>query len=155
MPPLFTQLLAERLNSGSQVNVREGVEGDTLQAGWVYLAPGGHHMALARAGSEMRLHLNDDPAENCCRPAADVLFRSVARCYGAGALGVVLTGMGQDGLSGSRALHAAGGQVLAQDEASSVVWGMPRAVALAGFAQAVLPLDQLGPEVVRRTQAHG
>ena len=111
--------------------------------------------AIAGGGYEIRLHLHDEPPENCCRPAADELFRAVARCYGAGALGVVLTGMGQDGLIGSQALHAAGGQVLAQDEASSVVWGMPRSVALAGLAQAVLPLESIGQEVVRRVQAHG
>ena len=155
MPPLFTQLLAERLDVTSQVTVREGSERDVVRPGFVYLAPGGHHMVLAHEGSEIRLHVQDEPPENCCRPAADVLFRSVARCYGAGALAVVLTGMGQDGLAGSRVLQAAGGQVLAQDEASSVVWGMPRAVALAGLAQAVLSLEEMGPEVVRRVQAHG
>lgn len=112
-------------------------------------------MALSHAGSEIRLHMHDGPPENCCRPAADVLFRSVVSCYGASSLGVVLTGMGQDGLAGSRAMHAAGGQVLAQDEASSVVWGMPRSVAQAGLAQAVLSLEEVGPEIVRRVQAHG
>ena len=103
----------------------------------------------------MRLRMNDGPPENCCRPAADVLFRSVARCFGAGALGVVLTGMGQDGMLGARTIHAAGGQVLAQDEATSVVWGMPRAVAEAGVAQAVLPLEAVGPEVVKKVNGNG
>ena len=112
-------------------------------------------METARQGTEVRLRMTDAPPENSCRPAADVLFRSVARCYHAGALGVVLTGMGQDGMRGAQAIHEAGGQVLAQDEASSIVWGMPRAVAEAGLAQAVLPLRELGKEVVRRAQTRG
>ena len=155
MPPLFTQLLAERLDATCPVAVREGVDGGLLEPGVVYIAPGGRHMETVREGAEVRLRMHDGPPENCCRPAADVLFRSAARCYGSGALGVVLTGMGQDGMLGSQAIHAAGGQVLAQDEATSVVWGMPRAVAEAGLAQAVLPLQELGEEVVRRVQTNG
>ena len=112
-------------------------------------------METVREGAITRLHMHDGPQENCCRPAADVLFRSAARCFGAGVLGVVLTGMGQDGMLGAQAIHAAGGQVLAQDEATSVVWGMPRAVAEAGLAQAVLPLQDLGEEVVRRVHRNG
>jgi len=155
MPPLFTQLLAERLDATCAVKVREGVEGTVIEPGTVYIAPGGHHMETVRDGTAIRLHMHDGPQENCCRPAADVLFRSTVRCFGGGVLGVVLTGMGQDGMLGAREIHAAGGQVLAQDEASSVVWGMPRAVAEAGLAQAVLPLQELGKEVVRRVQKNG
>ena len=155
MPPLFTQLLAERLDASCAVAVREGIDGTQIEPGTVYIAPGGHHMETVRDGTAIRLRLHDGPQENCCRPAADVLFRSVAQCFGAGVLGVVLTGMGQDGMLGAQAIHAAGGQVLAQDEATSVVWGMPRAVAEAGLAQAVLPLEELGQEVVRRVQKNG
>ncbi len=155
MPPLFTRLLAERLDAASPLAVREGLEGVRLEAGVVYIAPGSHHMVARGSGAEIFLHMSDEPPENCCRPAADVLFRSVAKCYQAGVLGVVLTGMGQDGMRGAEAIQAAGGQVIAQDEASSVVWGMPRAVAEAGLAGLVLPLNQIGPEVVRRVRAHG
>jgi two-component system, chemotaxis family, protein-glutamate methylesterase/glutaminase len=155
MPPLFTQLLAERLDATSPVRVVEGTDGMPLEPGTVYIAPGGHHMETMRDGATYRLRLHDGPQENCCRPAADVLFRSTVKCFGAGVLGVVLTGMGQDGMLGSQAIHAAGGQVLAQDEATSVVWGMPRAVAEAGLAQAVLPLEELGKEVVRRVHKNG
>jgi two-component system chemotaxis response regulator CheB len=155
MPPLFTQLLAERLDASCAVTVREGADGALLEPGTLYIAPGGHHMETVRDGACLRLRLHDGPQENCCRPAADVLFRSTARCFGAGVLGVVLTGMGQDGMLGAQEIQAAGGQVLVQDEATSVVWGMPRAVAEAGLAQAVLPLHELGPEVVRRVQKNG
>ena len=155
MPPVFTQLLAERLDAASQLAVREGLEGVRLEAGVVYIAPGSHHMVARGSGAEIFLHLSDEPPENCCRPAADVLFRSVARCYQAGVLGVVLTGMGQDGMRGAEAIHLAGGQVIAQDELSSVVWGMPRAVAEAGLAAAVLPLREIAEEVARRVRAHG
>jgi two-component system, chemotaxis family, protein-glutamate methylesterase/glutaminase len=154
MPPVFTQLLAERLNAASGLAVREGLEGVRLEAGVVYIAPGSHHMVARGSGAEIFLHMSDEPPENCCRPAADVLFRSVAKCYQAGVLGVVLTGMGQDGMRGAEAIHLAGGQVIAQDEASCVVWGMPRAVAEAGLAAVVLPLSKIGEEVARRV-AHG
>jgi two-component system, chemotaxis family, protein-glutamate methylesterase/glutaminase len=150
MPEVFTKLLAERLNVNSRVRVLEGVAGDTLQAGVVYLAPGGHHMETAREGGQIRLRLHDGPLENGCRPAADVLFRSVAACYGGAVVAVVLTGMGHDGLRGCQALHQAGAQVIVQDEASSVIWGMPRVVAEAHLADAILPLTALGPEIVRR-----
>lgn len=109
-------------------------------------------MVAQRSGSLVRLDLNDEPPENSCRPAVDVLFRSVAEAYGGRVLAVVLTGMGQDGLRGCEVIRDAGGRILAQDEESSVVWGMPGFVARAGLAEAVLPLRQLGSEIVRRVR---
>jgi len=145
MPPVFTQLLAERLDAASQLAVREG-----LEAGVVYIAPGSHHMVARGSGAEIFLHLCDDPPENCCRPAADVLFRSVAQCYRAGVLGVVLTGMGQDGYHAAQGLKASGAYVIAQDEASSVVWGMPGMIARTGLADAVVDLKLVAPEILRQ-----
>ncbi len=153
MPPTFTQLLAERLSTRGPVAVAEGREGEPLRPGRAWIAPGDHHMIVARDGEAVRLAVHQDPPENSCRPAADVLFRSVARAYGPHALAVVMTGMGQDGLRGCEAIKEAGGQVLAQDEASSVVWGMPGFVARAGLADRVLPLGQLAAEIVRRVRA--
>jgi two-component system chemotaxis response regulator CheB len=153
MPPMFTRLLADRLSAQFAVKVEEGRAGGTLRAGHAWIAPGDYHMILVRDGVHVRLLVHQDPPENSCRPAVDVLFRSVAQTFGAGALGVVLTGMGQDGLRGSEAIHAAGGQVIVQDEASSVVWGMPGYVARAGLADKVLPLSMIGPEIVRRIRA--
>jgi two-component system chemotaxis response regulator CheB len=150
MPPIFTRLLAERLNATSALTVREGMAGRELMPGEVWVAPGNHHMVLEKAASGWRIALNQEPPENSCRPAVDVLFRSVARSYGAAALGVVLTGMGQDGLRGSEHIREAGGQIIAQDEASSVVWGMPGFVARAGLADHVLPIEQMAGEILRR-----
>ena len=150
MPPLFTKLLAERLNTQSPLKVAEAVPGAILQPGHVWLAPGGFHLLVERAAGQVRLKTNQEPAENSCRPAVDVLFRSAAQVYGAGVLAVVLTGMGQDGLRGCEELQAVGGQVLVQDEATSVVWGMPGFVAQAGLAEKVLPLPQIAPEILRR-----
>jgi two-component system chemotaxis response regulator CheB len=118
-----------------------------LEPGKVYLAPGDHHMVVERDGARLRLGLNQGPQENSCRPSVDVLFRSVAATYGTGVLAAVLTGMGSDGTAGARLVQAAGGQVLAQDEASSVVWGMPGAVVRAGLANQVLPLGAMGPAI--------
>ena len=123
-----------------------------LRPSEAWLAPGNQHMEVVREADAVRLRLQQGPAQNSCRPSVDVLFRSVAEAFGPGALAVVLTGMGQDGLRGCEAIQAAGGQVLVQDEATSVVWGMPGAVARAGLADKVLPLDQLGPEIVRRVR---
>jgi two-component system chemotaxis response regulator CheB len=150
MPKLFTRLLAERLTSVSGFPTREGEEGALLRPGEIWLAPGGFHMELARSPEGPRLHLHEGPPENSCRPAVDPLFRSVAQVYGARALGVILTGMGQDGLRGCESLRETGGQILVQDEASSVVWGMPGAVSQAGLATKVLPLGELAPEINRR-----
>jgi two-component system chemotaxis response regulator CheB len=150
MPPLFTRLLAERLAAISRLAVLEGACGDTLAAGSAWLAPGDYHLVVAREQNAVRIRTHQEPPENFCRPAVDVLFRSVAATYGSGALAVVLTGMGQDGLRGCEQIRACGGQVLVQDQASSVVWGMPGAVAGAGLAEAVLPLEQMGSEILRR-----
>jgi two-component system chemotaxis response regulator CheB len=150
MPPLFTKLLADRLTSTCPLRFHEAVSGEVISPGAGWLAPGDFHMRVERAGTEVRVRLDQGPQENSCRPAADVLFRSVADVYGGNVLGVVLTGMGQDGLRGSERLVSLGGRVLAQDEASSVVWGMPRFVAEAGLAEAVLPLDQLAGEILGR-----
>jgi two-component system chemotaxis response regulator CheB len=150
MPPVFTRLLAERLNANSPVTIREGIAGQELKAGEVWIAPGNYHMVLEKTATGSRIALQQEVPENSCRPAVDVLFRSVARIYGASTLAVILTGMGQDGLRGCEVIREAGGQVLAQDEASSVVWGMPGFVANAGLADKVLPLDQIAAEIIRR-----
>jgi len=155
MPPLFTKMLAERLNSKSKIKVVEGQAGMVLQPGTAYLAPGDYHMVLQRKGVQTLLSLNQDPPENSCRPAVDVLFRSVVSLYGNAVLGVILTGMGQDGLRGCELLHDAGGQILAQDETSSVVWGMPGFVAKAGLADRVLSLSVIAQEMIRRIVRSG
>lgn len=151
MPPMFTKLLAERLDSQCNVHVVEAAGGETLEPGCVYIAPGNFHMVVQRKGTSVVTALNQLPPENSCRPAVDPLFRSVSQVYGAHVLGVVLTGMGQDGLRGAEDIRAAGGQVLAQDEASSVVWGMPGSVAKANLADRILPLQQMAGELIRRT----
>lgn len=150
MPPLFTRLLSERLNTLARLAVGEGKEGQKLQPGQVWIAPGDHHMTVVRRGTEFVLGLNHDPQENSCRPAVDVLFRSVAQSYGANVLAVVLTGMGADGTRGSSDIRKAGGEVIVQDEASSVVWGMPGSVVAARLSDCMYPLDSIGSEVVRR-----
>jgi two-component system chemotaxis response regulator CheB len=153
MPPMFTRLLAERLSAQSSIQVAEGRPGSVLRPGHAWVAPGDFHMTVARDAVQARIHLNQEPPENSCRPAADVLFRSVAQAYGANVLAVVLTGMGQDGLRGCEAIRAAGGQVIVQDEATSVVWGMPGFVTRAGLADRVLPMSLVAPEIVRRVRA--
>jgi two-component system chemotaxis response regulator CheB len=153
MPPLFTRLLAERLSAEFPLRCHEGSKGTVLQAGHAWIAPGDHHMVVGRNGTQVQVQLHQDPPENSCRPAADVLLRSVARVFGRHALAVVLTGMGQDGLRGCEAIHEAGGQILVQDEATSVVWGMPGYVARAGLADRVLPLSMIADEMLRRVQA--
>jgi two-component system chemotaxis response regulator CheB len=153
MPPVFTKLLAERLAAKARIQVEEGTAGQVVEAGHAFIAPGNYHMIVRREEKAVRIQTNQEPPENSCRPAVDVLFRSVAKTYGAGALGVVMTGMGQDGLRGSGLIREAGGQVFVQDEGTSVVWGMPGFVANAGLADKVLPLQQLGSEIVRRVRA--
>ena len=153
MPPIFTRILAERLVRASKIPSAEAEDGQTLEAGKAYVAPGGRHMLVTRGPGGMRLRLCDDPPVNFCRPAADLMFRSVAEHYGSGALALVLTGMGEDGLEGARSIRAAGGSVLAQDQASSVVWGMPGAVVKAGVAEGAFSLEHLAREVQRRTAA--
>ncbi len=149
MPPLFTRLLAERLARKCPLKVHQAEEGAKIGPGEVWVAAGGSHMVVSRVAAGVVLNLNQDPPENFCRPAVDVTFRSVAAVYGGAALGVVLTGMGQDGANGSAAIRAAGGDVFTQDEASSVVWGMPGAVTRAGLASRVLPLNTIGQSIQR------
>ena len=149
MPPLFTRLLAERLSARSPLPVREAAGGEELSPGNAWLAPGDYHMEVVRRQGKVHTRLHQGPPENSCRPAVDVLLRSVAAAHGAGALGVILTGMGQDGLLGCEAIRKAGGRVFAQDEASSVVWGMPGAVVRAELAERVLPLRDLAPAIVQ------
>jgi two-component system, chemotaxis family, protein-glutamate methylesterase/glutaminase len=152
MPPMFTRLLAERLSAQYPIRVQEGCSGGVLQPGQAWIAPGDHHMIVVRDGPQVRLLVHQDPPENSCRPAVDVLLRSVARAFGPNSLTVILTGMGQDGLRGCEAVREAGGQILAQDEATSVVWGMPGFVARAGLADRVLPLSLIADEILRRVQ---
>jgi two-component system chemotaxis response regulator CheB len=155
MPAVFTAHLAEQLTKVCGRPVREATDGHELGAGDILLAPGGRHLKVARSGTKVIAQIDDGPPENACRPAADVLFRSAAAVWGVATLAVVLTGMGKDGLKGSEAIHAAGGTILAQDEMTSVVWGMPGHVARAGLAEAVLPLRQLGVEVGMRLRRRG
>ncbi len=154
MPPTFTRLLAERLSTKSTMKVSEGQTGDSLTPGQAWVAPGDFHMIVEREAAGARLQLHQGPPENSCRPAVNVLFRSVVQAFGPHVLGVVMTGMGQDGLEGCEAIKAAGGQVFVQDEASSVVWGMPGIVAKAGLADKIIPLDQLGGEILRRAEEY-
>ncbi|MEQ4499830.1 protein-glutamate methylesterase/protein-glutamine glutaminase [Nocardioides kribbensis] len=143
MPPVFTTQFAQRLDRVSPLEVREAADGDQPRPGLVLIAPGDHHLTLVRRGASVRAQLDQGPRENFCRPAADPLFRSAAGVHGPGVLGLVLTGMGQDALEGARAVVDAGGRVVVQDEATSVVWGMPGAVAGAALAHEVLPLDRI------------
>jgi two-component system chemotaxis response regulator CheB len=153
MPVGFTRLLAERISVRTPFPAAEAAPGDVVEPGRIRIAPGDYHMTVHKAGATCALQTNREAPENSCRPAVDVLFRSAVRVYGAGVLGVVLTGMGYDGLKGSEGIVAAGGQVLVQDEASSVVWGMPGAVARAGLASGILPLDALAEAVLQRTRS--
>lgn len=150
MPPLFTRLFADRLESQSQLRVREGATGEPLRPGEVWIAPGDFHLTVRQEGEDRLLLVHQGMPENSCRPSVDVLFRSVADAYGSAALGVVLTGMGMDGLRGCERIREAGGQVVVQDEASSVVWSMPGSVAKAGLADEVVSLAHMGPTLLRR-----
>jgi two-component system, chemotaxis family, protein-glutamate methylesterase/glutaminase len=149
MPPTFTTVLAEHLSRIGGRGAHEAEDGEPVLAGGIYVAPGGRHMRVARIPDGIRISLGDDEPINFCRPAVDALFSSAAAVWGASCLAVVLTGMGADGTRGAADLVAAGGSVIAQDEVSSVVWGMPRSVAQAGLCSAVLPLDQIPPKIIR------
>jgi two-component system chemotaxis response regulator CheB len=149
MPPTFTTILAEHLARASHRPAREAVDGEAVKAGQIYLAPGGRHMRVVRHGAEPAIALDDGPPVNFCKPAVDPLFTSAIDVWQGGVLAVVLTGMGSDGMRGGKEIVAAGGSVIAQDEASSVVWGMPGAAANAGICAAVLPLNQIGAKLVR------
>jgi two-component system, chemotaxis family, protein-glutamate methylesterase/glutaminase len=152
MPPIFTKHLADRLNQLSPLEVCEAASGDIVQAGRIFIAPGDFHLVTRREGTTVRTVLNKCTPENSCRPAVDVMFRAVAETYGANVLAVVLTGMGQDGAKGCGVIRDRGGRTLVQDEATSVVWGMPGAVANAGAADKILPLDKIAAEIVQETQ---
>jgi two-component system chemotaxis response regulator CheB len=150
MPPMFTKFLAERLEKVCKLKVRETAEGDKIEAGTIWIAPGDYHLELAREHHQVVARLNQGPLENSCRPAVDPTFRSAVECYGSRVLGVVMTGMGHDGLQGSRCIYDGGGQILAQDEKTSVVWGMPRFVVEEGLPDEVLPLNRIGASIKRR-----
>jgi two-component system, chemotaxis family, protein-glutamate methylesterase/glutaminase len=145
MPATFTTVLAQHLERASGRPAKEAVSGEPLLPGHIYLAPGNFHFELAREGTSVTTRLNQAPQENFCRPSVNPLFRSVAKLYGAQSVCVMLTGMGSDGLGGTRDIASAGGAVIAQDEATSVVWGMPGAIAQAGLCNAILPLAGIAP----------
>lgn len=149
MPPTFTTILAEHLARTSRRPVREAIDGETVRAGQIYLAPGGRHMRVARHRADAVIALDDGPPVNFCKPAVDPLFTSAIDVWQGSILSLILTGMGSDGMRGGKEIVAAGGSVIAQDEATSVVWGMPGAAANAGICAAVLPLSQIAPKLVR------
>jgi len=149
MPPTFTTILAEHLARTSRKPAAEAVDGEPVKPGRIYLAPGGKHMRVVRSGADAAIALDDGPAVNFCKPAVDPLFTSAIDIWHGAILSVILTGMGSDGMRGGKDIVAAGGSVIAQDEASSVVWGMPGAAAHAGICAAILPLNQIGAKVNR------
>ncbi len=155
MPPLFTKFLADRLTALSKIPVIEVAGGEVLRPGTAYLAPGDHHLVLEKQGGEVVATLTQTPPENSVRPAVDVMLRSAVACYDRRVLSVILTGMGQDGLHGCELVHEVGGRVIAQDEESSVVWGMPGFVARAGIAEAVVPLAAIADAISERVEATG
>jgi two-component system chemotaxis response regulator CheB len=149
MPPTFTTILAEHLARSSRRPAREAIDGEVVKAGQIYLAPGGRHMRVVRHGADAAIALDDGPPVNFCKPAVDPLFTSAIDVWQGGIMSVILTGMGSDGMRGGKDIVAAGGSVIAQDEATSVVWGMPGAAAHAGICAAILPLNQIAPKLVR------
>lgn len=156
MPPIFTQSLAESLASRCSLEVREAADGERLTAGRVLIAPGGRHMRLVGAPDAVaRVQITDDPPENNCRPAVDYLFRSAAATLPGRAMAVILTGMGNDGTLGLRLLKRHGCFAIAQDEATSVVFGMPKAAIEAGLADVVLPIDAIAPRIVATVRGRG
>ena len=150
MPPMFTRTLAERLTATSGFSVVEATDGELVESGKAYVAPGNYHMTIVRDGALVRIALNQDPQENSCRPAVDVMFRSLAKVYGDGVLAAVLTGMGHDGTRGAQALAAAGSQIVVQDAQSCVVPSMPGSVATAVAVEGVFPIERMGAELVSR-----
>lgn len=149
MPPTFTAILAEHIAKVALCPAAEAEDGDVLQPGRIYVAPGGKHMVVEKRGTDVVARLNDEPPVNFCKPAVDPMFDSVSKAYGSAALAVVLTGMGSDGANGARTIAGGGGSVIAQDEKTSVVWGMPGATAHTGQCSDVLPLTEIGPKVAR------
>jgi two-component system chemotaxis response regulator CheB len=152
MPPMFTRQLAQRLATRCALEVREAKSGEALQPGTALIAPGDFHVAVRSRASGAFVVTNQDPPENSCRPSADFLLRSAAEAFGERTLAVVLTGMGQDGLKGCQVVRAAGGKIVVQDEPTSVVWGMPGAVARAGLAGRVLPIECIAADILRRAR---
>lgn len=149
MPATFTTILAGHISRASGLEAAEGKDGDVIKGGQVYVAPGDYHMVVEGRGTQKVIRLNQNPPENFCRPSVDPMFRSIASVYGRRTLGVILTGMGSDGTKGGAMIVEAGGTIIAQDEATSVVWGMPGAVAQAGLCTAVLPIGDIGPYISR------
>jgi len=148
MPPTFTKSLADRLNSLSEVSVKEAEDGESLEAGTAYIAPGSQHMTVSRTSTSFRVVLSDEPSNTLHRPAVDVMMHSVADAYNSKALGVILTGMGHDGLEGLKALKLRDGKILAQNEDSCVVYGMPRSVVENNLADKVVHLDKMANEIM-------
>jgi two-component system chemotaxis response regulator CheB len=149
MPPTFTTILAEHLARSSKRPAHEAIDGEVVKPGTIYLAPGGRHMRVVRHGADTVIAFDDGPPVNFCKPAVDPLFTSATEVWQTGTFAAVLTGMGSDGMRGGKDIVAAGGNVIAQDEATSVVWGMPGAAANAGICSAILPLNQIAPKIVR------
>ncbi|MGH6818498.1 MAG: CheB methylesterase domain-containing protein [Methylovirgula sp.] len=149
IPPQFTSTVVEYVEKATGMPTHTARHAEEAQNGHIYMSPGDLHLAVTRIGSSVVTVLSDAPPENFCKPSVDVLFRTAAHTYGAAVIGIVLTGMGSDGLAGSRAIVEAGGAVLAQDAATSAVWGMPRSVAQEGLAHSVLSLELIGPTACR------
>lgn len=149
MPPTFTAMLAQNLSRSSGLPCQEAAQGDVPKPGHIYIAPGGKHLVIKRKGAGLICHLDDGPQINFTKPCVDVMFDSIIESYGTGILSVILTGMGADGAKGAQRIRAGGGNVIAQDEASSVVWGMPGATAQSGSCSALLPIEKIGPEIAR------
>ncbi|MES0881288.1 protein-glutamate methylesterase/protein-glutamine glutaminase [Roseibium sp. SCP14] len=149
MPPTFTSILAEHLGKAALRPSKEGEDGELLKPGNIYVAPGGKHMVLEKEAGAVKIRLTDGPPVNFCKPAVDPLFDSVAKAYGSASLAVILTGMGHDGADGVKTISAGGGSVITQDEATSVVWGMPGAAAQTGVCSDILPLKDIGPKIAR------
>ncbi|MEM5582919.1 MULTISPECIES: chemotaxis response regulator protein-glutamate methylesterase [unclassified Roseibium] len=149
MPPTFTAILAEHMGKAALRPAKEGEDGEVLKPGNIYVAPGGKHMVLEKDAGAVKIRLTDGPPVNFCKPAVDPLFDSVAKAYGSATLGVILTGMGHDGADGVKTISAGGGSIITQDEATSVVWGMPGAAAQTGVCSDILPLKDIGPKIAR------
>ncbi|MHA7776492.1 protein-glutamate methylesterase/protein-glutamine glutaminase [Roseibium sp. M-1] len=149
MPPTFTAILAEHMGKAALRPAKEGEDGEILKPGNIYVAPGGKHMIVEKDAGAVKIRLTDGPPVNFCKPAVDPLFDSVAKAYGSATLGVILTGMGHDGADGVKTIAAGGGSVITQDEATSVVWGMPGAAAQTGVCSDILPLKEIGPKISR------
>ncbi|HEY8906403.1 MAG TPA: chemotaxis protein CheB, partial [Rhodoferax sp.] len=155
MPEKFTEAFANRLNGLCKLEVREAKGGDRVMPGRALIAPGGRHMLLKRSGAQYHVDIVDGPPVSRHRPSVDVLFRSVAKCAGKNALGIIMTGMGDDGARGLKELHDTGARTLAQDEESCVVYGMPKEAVKLGAVDRVLPLDDIHMEILRTMQGAG